>query len=148
TASYGGIAGAGVVFKLDTKRNYTVLYGFTGGDDGGYPYAGVVFDSAGNLYGTTNGGGQSGAGVVVKLDTMGTETVLYNFTGGTDGGYPSAGVVLDSAGNLYGTTPYGGTADAGVVFKLDTKGKETVLHTFTGGTDGGYPSAGMVLDKD
>jgi uncharacterized repeat protein (TIGR03803 family) len=148
TTNGGGQSGAGVVFKLDTKGNETLLYSFTGGNDGGYPYAGVVFDSAGNLYGTTNGGGQSGAGVVFKLDMKGNETVLYSFTGGNDGGYPYAGVVLDSAGNLYGTAPYGGTAGAGVVFKLDTKGNETVLYSFTGGNDGGYPNAGVVLDED
>jgi uncharacterized repeat protein (TIGR03803 family) len=143
----GGSAGAGVVFKLDTKGNETVLYSFTGGADGGNPLAGVVLDSAGNLYGTTYGGGSASAGVVFKLDTKGNETVLYSFTGGADGGYPFAGVVLDSAGNLYGTTSGGGSAGAGVVFKLDTKGNETVLYSFTGGADGGSPFAGVVLDS-
>src|SRR5580698_7374423 len=93
------------------------------------PSAGVIRDSAGNLYGT--------AGVVFKLDPAGNYTVLYTFTGGLDGGFPEAGVILDSAGNLYGTTQTGGTANAGVVYKLDpavqtTSGwLETVLYSFT-----------------
>ena len=149
TTNGGGVAGAGVVFKLDRKGHETVLYSFTGGNDGAYPSAGVVLDWAGNLYGMTCCGGAADAGVVFKLDTKGHETVLYNFTGGNDGGYPfglEQGVILDWAGNLYGTTSYGGVAGAGVVFKVDTKGHETVLYNFTGGAEGGYPFAGLVLD--
>jgi len=71
------------------------------------------------LYGATNSGGASGAGVVLKLDTAGNETVLYNFTGGADGGYPSGGVVRDSTGNCYGTASGGGASGSGVVYKLD-----------------------------
>ena len=145
TAAVGGAAGAGVVFKLDKKGHETVLYSFTGGDDGGYPYyANLIQDWAGNLYGTTSSGGAAGAGVVFKVDTNGHETVLYSFTGGADGGYPNAGVIFDWAGNLYGTTTSGGAAGAGVVFKLDTKGHETVLYGFTGGADGAYPYAAVV----
>jgi uncharacterized repeat protein (TIGR03803 family) len=73
---------------------------------------------------------------VFKLDTTGTETVLHSFTGGADGGNPYAGVIRDPAGNLYGTTYSGGASGQGVVFKLDTTGTETVLHSFTGGADG------------
>jgi uncharacterized repeat protein (TIGR03803 family) len=146
TTQFGGAFGAGVVFKLDPIGNETVLYSFTGAADGGSPFAGVVEDSAGNLYGTTNGGGSGGAGVVFKLDAVGHETVLYSFTGGGDGGYPSAGVTLDSVGNLYGTTSFGGSAGAGVVFKVDTAGNETVLNSFTGGKDGGYPFGGVIAD--
>jgi len=145
TASSGGTSGAGVVFKLDPSGNETVLYTFTGGPDGGFPYGGLIRDSAGNLYGTTNGGGAAGAGVVFKIDTSGNETVLYSFTGGADGGFPLAGPIRDSVGNLYGTTNGGGAAGAGVVFKIDTSGNETVLHTFTGGADGAVPFAGVVL---
>jgi uncharacterized repeat protein (TIGR03803 family) len=89
------------------------------------PYAGVIRDSAGNLYGTTfEGGAPKGFyGVVYKLDKAGRETVLHSFTGGADGAYPEAGLIRDSAGNLYGTTEQGGTAGAGVVYKLDTAGK-------------------------
>ena len=82
---------------------------------------------------------QQGEGVVYKVDTTGQETVLYTFTGGADGADPYAGVIRDSAGNLYGTTFEGGTANAGVVYKLDTAGHETVLYNFTGGGGRGEP---------
>jgi uncharacterized repeat protein (TIGR03803 family) len=94
----GGAAGYGVVYKLDTTGQETVLHSFTGGADGGYPYAGVIRDSAGNLYGTTDIGGAAGYGVVYKLDTTGQVTVLYSW--GTDGCGALAGVIRDSAGNL------------------------------------------------
>ena len=147
TASGGGASGAGVVFKLDKSGNETVLYSFTGGVDGGGPLGGVILDSKGNLYGTTNGGGASGAGVVFKIDKSGNETALYSFTGGADGGFPLAGVILDPKGNLYGTTNGGGASNAGVVFKIDKSGNETVLYTFTGGADGGSP-LWVVLARD
>jgi len=143
----GGRYGFGVVYKLDTAGNQTVLHNFTGGTDGGTPFAGVVRDPAGNLFGTTNVGGSSGAGVVYKVDPAGHETVLYSFTGGNDGGYPEAGVILDTAGNLYGTTQRGGAAGSGVVFMLDTAGLETVLYTFAGMPDGSYPEAGVIRDS-
>jgi uncharacterized repeat protein (TIGR03803 family) len=146
TTPFGGKSNAGVVFKLDPAGQETVLYSFTGGADGGNPYAGVIFDSAGNLYGTTHAGGASNTGVVFKLDPAGQETVLYSFTGGADGGNPYAGVIFDAAGNLYGTTFEGGAANAGVVFQIDPTGLETVLHSFSGGADGGYPYAGLALD--
>jgi len=137
---------AGVVFKLGAGGHYAVLHDFSGGADGGQPFGGVIRDSAANLYGTTLVGGAANAGVVFKIDASGQETVLYSFTGGADGGRPTDSVVFDPAGNLYGTTGIGGTASQGVVFKLDTAGKETVLHTFTGGADGGQPYAGVILD--
>jgi uncharacterized repeat protein (TIGR03803 family) len=86
--------------------------------------AGVVRGSAGNLYGTTLSGGTANAGVVYMVDAAGQETVLYSFTGGSDGARPNAGVTLDAAGNLYGTTFSGGAAQAGVIFKFDTSGQE------------------------
>ena len=147
TASGGGASSAGVVFKIDTSGKETVLYSFTGGTDGGFPFGSLISDSAGNFYGTTNGGGAAGAGVVFKLDKSGNETVLYSFSGGADGGYPLAGLIRDSDGNFYGTTNGGGASSAGVVFKLDTSGNETALHTFTGGADGGFP-LWVVLARD
>jgi uncharacterized repeat protein (TIGR03803 family) len=101
----GGTHNAGVVFKLDTWGNQTVLYIFTGGADGSSPNA-VIRDSAGKLYGTINGGGTAGVGVVFKVDTSGNETVVYSFTGGADGGNPDS-VTLDWVGNLYRTTSSG-----------------------------------------
>jgi len=149
TTNGGGASGAGVAFKIDTSGHETVLYSFTGGNDGGYPLAGLTFDPEGNLYGTTNGGGASGAGVVFKIDTSGHETVLYSFTGGDDGGYPLWVVVArDCAGNLYGTTGSGGASNMGVVFKIDTLGNETVLHSFTGGADGGNPYVGVIVSPE
>jgi uncharacterized repeat protein (TIGR03803 family) len=146
TTTSGGAAGRGVVYKVTMSGNETVLYSFTGGADGDGPYAGVIRDAAGNLYGTTYGGGAANAGVVYKLDKAGHETVLYSFTYGNDGAEPSSGVIRDAAGNLYGTTPYGGAGYAGVVYKLDTAGHETVLYTFTGGADGGNPNSGVIRD--
>jgi uncharacterized repeat protein (TIGR03803 family) len=122
-----------------------VLYSFTGAADGGKPAAGVSLDSAGNLYGTTEDFGSGHFGVVYKVDPAGHETVLYSFTGRHgDGADPKAGVVLDSAGNLYGTTLYGGPGGNGIIYKLDpAAGHETVLCSFTGGADGGQPSGGV-----
>jgi uncharacterized repeat protein (TIGR03803 family) len=145
TTVYGGPANQGVVYKVDTTGHETVLYSFTGGADGGWPEAGVIRDSAGNLYGTTTSGGALHKGGVYKLDTAGLETVLYSFTGGADGGVPYSGVIRDLAGNLYGTTTAGGTAGGGVVYKLDTAGLETVLCAFTS-TDGADAFAGVIRD--
>jgi uncharacterized repeat protein (TIGR03803 family) len=147
TTYEGGTGGAGLVYKLDTAGHQTVLYSFTGRTDGANPSAGVIRDSAGNLYGTTQYGGASRSGVVYKLDTARQETVLYSFTGGTDGSVPESGVIRDSAGNLYGTTSYGGTGGAGVVYKVDPSGHETVLYNFTGGADGSQPYAGVIRDS-
>ena len=86
----------------------------------GYPFDGVIRDSTGNLYGTTTYGGSVGSGVVYEIDAAGNQTVLYNFTGGADGGEPfdRGSLALDAAGNLYGTTWQGGNDNAGLVFKL------------------------------
>jgi uncharacterized repeat protein (TIGR03803 family) len=123
---------------------------FTGGADGGFPYAGLVRDKAGNLYGTTLEGGISacgtGCGTVFKLDKHRTETVLHRFTGNSeDGAFPWAGLVVDAAGNLYGTTSGGGLFGWGSVFKLSKTSKEKVLYSFSGGlADGKGPLAGLV----
>ena len=146
TTSWGGTAGLGVVYKIDPAGRQTVLHNFTGAPDGAYPYASVIRDSAGNLYGTTYAGGPANAGVIYKIATSGKETVLYSFAGGSDGANPHAGVIRDSAGNLYGTTEFGANG-GGVVYKLDPSGHETVLHSFVGGfTDGSEPFAGVVRD--
>src|ERR1022692_32021 len=151
TTQWGGsciaTVGCGVVYKLDATGHLTVLYNFTGLDDGGYPTAGVILDAAGNLYGTTQNGGTANNGVVYKLDAAGHYSVLYRFTGGSDGGQPIAGVIRDSAGSLYGTTVAGGgTSGCGVVYKLDATGHLTVLHSFTGDTDGCGPQGGVIGD--
>lgn len=133
-------------------QTFTVLYSFTGGVDGWAPYAGLVRDNAGNLYGTTSQGGSSGActfgcGVVFKVDTFGTETVLHSFSRGDDGATPAYGyMVRDNAGNLYGTTYAGGAAGNGVAFRIAPNGKELSL-PFRGGANGGFPYAGLVKDS-
>lgn len=145
--TYGTGAKWGTIFKLTTAGVETVLHNFTGKDDGGSPYAGLTMDSAGSLYGATVYGGAHGAGAVFKFDPgVGRETVLHSFSGGLDGGDPYGTLLIDSAGNLYGTTYYGGTFGYGTIFKLDPAGNETVLHSFTGGSDGLGPMAGLVRD--
>jgi uncharacterized repeat protein (TIGR03803 family) len=153
TTVYGGDYGKGVVFKVDTAGTETVLHSFTGGADGETPETGgLILDTAANLYGTTVFGGTYYSGVVFKLDPTGTETVLYTFTGGADGGSPDTGLIRDAAGNLYGTTMQGGDLQAcpylgcGTVFKLDPTGKETVLYAFNGRADGYKPEASLIRD--
>ena len=124
TTTFGGNTaecfkhGCGTIFKLGLTGNETVLYSFGAQPDGEEPYAGVITDLAGNLYGTTYIGGTFGFGTVFKLDKHRKETIIYSFTGGSDGAYPLAGVIRDAAGNLYGTTQRGGTASQGTVFEL------------------------------
>jgi uncharacterized repeat protein (TIGR03803 family) len=123
--TYMGGLGYGTVFELSPNGsggwNETVLYSFTGGLDGAYPeFSNVIFDDNGNLYGTTGYGGTNEDGVVFELSPVGggwTETVLYNFAGGTDGANPMNGLIMDQAGNLYGITINGGTK-GGTVFEL------------------------------
>jgi uncharacterized repeat protein (TIGR03803 family) len=123
-----------------------VLHSFLGGTDGANPYGGPALDSSGNVYGTTFGGGASGQGVVYKVTPSGEETVLHTFTGGNDGGEPYAGVILDSSGTLFGTAYNGGTANAGVVYKVTPSGQESVLYSFSGFADGAHPYAGVTRD--
>jgi uncharacterized repeat protein (TIGR03803 family) len=142
-------------------QTFTVLYSFAGyPTDGGRPAAGLFMDAAGDLYGTTAYGGNNkscpgsgiGCGTVFKLDTNGVETVLHNFTG-ADGANPRASLIMGADASLYGTTAFGGNlqdcggngfAGCGVVFKLSGQ-KETVLHRFTGGTDGAWPVGGVLM---
>jgi uncharacterized repeat protein (TIGR03803 family) len=158
TTEAGGLVGQdlGVVFKLDRADKETVLHTFTGGADGAFPFAGLIRDDQGNLYGTTRYGGTYDVGTVFNVDPTGKEAVLYSFTGGTDGANPYAGLIRDKEGNLYGTTLYGGDLSCtlegpfgcGVVFRIDRSGQETVLHSFTGGGDGGFPAAGLIQDEE
>jgi uncharacterized repeat protein (TIGR03803 family) len=130
----------------------TVIYNFGNPPDGQAPEGGVVRDAAGNLYGSTSRGGTSGRGTIYELTYASgswTETVLYSFTGGTDGASPEGSLTLDQAGNLYGTTTYGGGSNAGVVFKLTHNSSgwtESVLYSFTGSNDGGEPMSGVIFD--
>jgi len=157
STAYGGAFGQedgfGTVFKVDQTGKETLLYSFHPYPDGGFPSSGLTRDAQGNIYGTTNSGGNSsacgidvGCGTVFELDRNGKETVMHNFNSVTDGAHPFGGVVRDDSGTLYGTANEGGAYNYGTVFKLDKHGKFTVLHTFTGGADGGYPDAGLNQD--
>jgi uncharacterized repeat protein (TIGR03803 family) len=137
--------GCGTVFQLMPSGTLTVLHSFAG-SDGEQPFAGLIADAAGNLYGTTWGGGASGRGTIFQLDPSGTLTVLHSFTGGSDGQRPVTGLLADAAGNLYGTTGGGGDGGYGTVFQLDSSGTLTVLYSFTGGTDGRNPDSGLIAD--
>jgi uncharacterized repeat protein (TIGR03803 family) len=146
TTSSGG-SGFGVVFKLDTAHHESVLHAFTG-SDGRVPCGSLVSDRFGRLYGTTSFGGTADLGTVFKIDPNGKETVLHSFTGSADGRNPDAGLVMDVAGSLYGTTEFGGTADLGTIFQIDASGQHRVLHSFTGdSTDGSNPKAGLIVDN-
>jgi len=130
----------------------TVLYNFTGGSNGAGPDSSLTADGKFNLYGTTAGGGL-GYGIVFELSPNGSggwnETVLYSFTGGADGAYPSSSVIFDGGGNLYGATYEGGTGGGGVVFELSPVGAtwtETVLYNFGGSPNTEFPRAGPIMD--
>jgi len=144
--------GCGVVFKLDKTGKETVLHKFTGTPDGYFPEALLVEDPEGNLYGTTYSGGAHGIGAVFKIDKTDKETVLYSFAGGVDDGdTPYSGVILDAAGNLYGSTFDGGNGGScdfgcGTVFELDTSGKETILYNFDS-FDGAHPDSVLIADS-
>jgi uncharacterized repeat protein (TIGR03803 family) len=158
---------AGVVFRLTPDGRETVLYKFCAQidcTDGGGPYAGLIFDRKGNLYGTAFYGGAYGGysgcayhlygcGVVFKVTPKGSETVLYSFCAQSncaDGELPQGGLIFDPKGNLYGTTASGGAYDGGTVFKITPEGKEIVLYSFcaqSNCSDGSNPTAGLVFDR-
>jgi len=151
-AATNGCCCCGYIYKLSKGGTETVLYTFTGGEDGGSPFGQLVGDAQGNLYGATSGGGAYGAGVVFKLTPDGKETVLHAFMGGSDGSDPQGGLVADKAGNLYGTTYLGGVTGGGggTVFKIAPDGTETVLYRFcsvANCADGWEPAGNLLLDS-
>jgi uncharacterized repeat protein (TIGR03803 family) len=148
----------GTVFELTSvsgKWKFKTLDAFKGTPHAGFPDGGVIADGKGNLYGTTYYGGASGAGSVFKLTKSAgkfTESVLYSFTGGTDGSWPTTTLMFDAKGNLYGTTSAGGDSNGdGVVFKLSPisggKWSESTVHRFGKGSDGRNPYYGLIRDK-
>jgi uncharacterized repeat protein (TIGR03803 family) len=152
TTYSGGAFNLGTVFKVDINGNATVLHSFTGGGDGATPYAGLVRDTAGHMYGTTFNGGlqltacSKGCGVVFEIDTDGHEKVLHQFSSGPDGAFPVGGLIWDEKGDLYGTTETGGPSNFGMVFKIDNKGIETVVHYFAGSPEGMFPFGRLIRD--
>jgi len=154
----GGAGGLGVVYELTPsssgKWTETILYSFTGGNDGSGPSGNLAFDSTGNLFGAADFNGAFNSGIVFELTPSSggqwTKTTIYAFNGGADGETPRSGVVRDAAGNLFGTNAGGGnsTCYCGTVFELSPSSggwSESTLYTFTGQADGGFPTLGPVL---
>jgi uncharacterized repeat protein (TIGR03803 family) len=149
----GGIGG-GVIFKINTKGHESVAHTFQGSpNDGCSAGDTMVVDAGGNLYGTTFGCGKFGYGAVFKVKPDGSESLLYSFRGGRDGYNPVAGVTLDTQGNVYGVTDYGGKnrpcgvgdVGCGSVFKLAPNGAHTLLYAFKGPPNDGYIPVGNVI---
>ncbi len=157
TTSYGGLAGTGTVFRISNLSGTpteSVIYSFTGGGDGIHPHSSLIQGDDGNLYGTTYNGGSFGGGTVFRISSLAStavESVVYSFSGGSDGSTPSGPVIQGLDGNLYGTTQYGGSVNVGTVFRIsglaDTP-TESVIYSFTGGADGGYPVSGVIQASD
>src|SRR6266851_8410752 len=145
-------SGCGTVFMLDGSGNESILHTFTSGTDGAGPVASLTRDAAGNLYGTTSAGGISshyagGAGTVFEITAAGTYSILHKFgSSPTDGEAPRGSLILDDAGNLYGTTIAGGAYGKGTVFELRANGSEIVLYSFRGKADGAYPGTTLLRD--
>ncbi len=165
TTILGGAESEGIVFRLAPPAHIcahvscpwteTVLHSFGGAGDGEYPTPGdLTFDRAGNIYGTTQDGGSYGAGTVYELSPSNggwTENILYSFQGSNgDGLSPTAGVIFDNAGDLYGTTFLGGFDDAGTVYELTRSASgwtETILHHFSAASGSYEPHGGLVFDS-
>lgn len=148
TTDIGGEWSEGTVFKIDPSGEETILHSFGNGTDGQGPNS-LSFGPGGILYGTTRSGGNDTFGTVFTLDLQGNEAILYSFLAngpGPDGDGPSGPVARDTANNLYGVTAFGGTGDNGVVYKLDSSSTETILHDFTDGTDGAFPTGRLYVN--
>ncbi len=147
TTQYGGLQGFGDVYELTSNGIVKILHSFNSTDGANPEKGSLTMDALNNLYGCTTNGGAYGKGVVFKLmPSNGAYTLLHSFNG-TDGAYPlRVSILLDSQGNLYGTTEEGGAYDKGVVFKLTPNGVYTILHSFNG-TDGNMPNTGLTMDS-
>jgi uncharacterized repeat protein (TIGR03803 family) len=153
TTLAGGSAGDGTLYELKphgTGYAFTSIYSFRGGAGGKYPYAPVIVDGLGDLFGTTTDGGGKNEGAVFELIPKQSKlTILHGFVGGSkDGAYPYAGVIKDAKGSLFGTTINGGNSNFGVVFEVQRSGshyRESVLYSFGSGSDGEYPYGGLLL---
>lgn len=161
TTPFGGKYESGTVFEVTKHGAETVLYSFTGADDGARPYSGVIRDATGNLYGVTYFGGNGqctgGCGTIFEITGKGSLTTLYRFAGARDGGNPRGGLAMDVTGNLYGTAQNygdlscnkrGGNPGCGTIFRLSPAGKFRLLHTFAGSPDGATPSESLIVDEN
>jgi len=149
-AAHDGLNGGGTAFKITSAGVFTVLHQFGAGSDGEEPSAGLVQARDGNFYGTTYRGGANGQGDFFRLSPGGVSANLHSFQGGSNpnGGYPQANLIQGTDGWLYGTATGGGDSGAGTVFRISTNGVYTTLHSFTGGSDGGSPQAGLLQASD
>ena len=157
TTPAGGLLGQGVVFKMTARGAITILHSFpdsTVTNDGATPQASLIQGSDGNFYGTTSTGGAAGKGTVFMMTPSGTMTILHSFGDSTvanDGLSPSFNLVQANNGNFYGTTPLGGSAGAGTVFKITAQGAVTILHSFQDQSvtdDGSKPLSGLIQYTD
>ncbi|MGO9528785.1 MAG: choice-of-anchor tandem repeat GloVer-containing protein [Verrucomicrobiia bacterium] len=148
----GGLNVYGTVFQISPSGSYTNLYSFAGPPNDGFnPYAGIVEGSDSNFYGTTAFGGPNAGGTVFRISPGGTYTSLYSFVESpNEGHFPFAGLAQGSDSNFYGTTELGGTTncDCGTIFKITSAGTLTTLYSFSSGTDGALPEAGLVQGSD
>src|SRR6185436_11950559 len=134
--------------SADAQVRYDIVAAFDRPwPDGASPRAGLIQGTDGNFYGTTSEGGTSGAGIVFKIDVVGTFTALHRFSVG-DGAFPYAAPIQAIDGSFYGTTRGGGVHGCGTVFKIDAAGTLTTLYSFSGSTDGAEPYAGLTEGSD
>ncbi len=145
----GGVYGDGTVFEIDNQGNFSLLHSFNG-SDGFFPQASVALDNQGNIYGTTGGGGAYDEGTVFKINNLHKFSLLHSFNNiSTSDGYNPNGVTLDRHGNIFGTTGSGGTSDNGTVFKIDTLGNFSLIHSFNKNisADGDGPNNAVTIDS-
>jgi uncharacterized repeat protein (TIGR03803 family) len=147
---HGAFPGFGTLYRLDPTGKFSVLYEFHGKADGSNPQGPLVRDVNGNLCGVATAADSGGTikGTVFKLAPGGKFTVLHTFTGGADGSGPQGGLLMDNAGNLFGSAITGGDSGDGTLFEITKGGKFTRLYSFTGGADGRSPNGGLVQDPD
>jgi uncharacterized repeat protein (TIGR03803 family) len=144
TTSGGGALGQGVIFRVTLDGVFSVVHGFTGGTDGARPSSSELLSATdGNLYGTTSSGA-FGFGTFFRMSLDGTVTTLNAVKAGPDGAYPQAPPLQASDDNFYGTTPRGGSYDRGVLYRMSGSGTVTILHEFTGGLDGSFPTGALI----
>ncbi len=151
-SNYSCSGGCGTVFELDARKRLKVLHNFNGGNDGNTPFAELYRDSAGNLFGTTLGGGPLNNGVIFEVTSSGRYRVLHKFKGIPDGAVGAGPLSSAPDGSLYGVTDNGGAEcteqsdGCGTIYRIDSSGKYSVVHRFNGVTDGAGPQGALVID--